>query len=305
MRAKRPHRPSGAADVVKAALAAWSADRSPQIAAALAYYTLFSIAPLLLLAAQVAGFFYGRSGGAHFLSLARAFVGARVTLVLRQILLAGSRHRAGQAATLFGTVTLLVGASGAFACVQSGLDQVWGVRPKPGRGVKGVVADRLPTFLLLGVVGALFAVSLLATALISRLHAAVPAVGAVGQLLAESANAALVIALMTVLFALVFRVLPDAEIAWRDVWLGALVTAVLSAVGQALIAAYLSMATVGTAFGAAGSLIAVLVWLYYSGLVFLLGAEFTKVIATRRGSEIRPSPDAQAVRVAVADERTP
>lgn len=290
-----------AADAAKAAFNAWIANRSPAIAAALAYYTLFAIAPLLLFAVDVASFFYGSSGSAHFAILLRRFAGPQVALILQQVLAAESGHGAGLAASIFAAVTLLLGASGAFASVQFALNQVWGVQPKSGRGIRGLVTDRLPTFLLLGLAGELLVVSFAVTAIISQLHAAIPPIGAFDQAVAESVNLAVVIALMTLMFALVFRTLPDVEIGWRDVWPGALVTAVLSALGQGLIAVYLSIVGVSTVFGAAGSLVAVLVWLYYSGLEFLFGAEITKVMATRRGSDIRPSPNAETVRLVVGD----
>lgn len=213
---------AGASGVARQALRGWSAHRSPQIAAALAYYIVFSVAPLLVLATALVALVYGGTGASAVIDLVSKSAGPTVSAALRQVLVEASRPRTDVSASLLGLVVLVAGAAGAFTSVQSALDQIWGVRPKPHRGIRGFVGDRLPAFLLLLVVGA-----------------------------------------------------------------------VLFALGQALIAAYLSLVHVGSAFGAAGAIVALLLWLYYSGLVFLFGAELTRVIVLRKGSQVEPSPNAE------------
>lgn len=286
---------AGVAQVLRQTAAEWAADRSPEIAAALAYYALFSIAPLLVLATAAAGLLYGKQAASGaVLTQVSKMVGPRVALVLQDILVAASRPRAGLIASIVGVVTIIVGATGLFASVQSALDRVWKVEPRPGRGVSGVLHDRLPTFLLLLAVGALVVASLAASTWLGSVMRRAPA-GALGGVAAQGADFLLFVAVMTVLFALVFKTLPDARIAWRDVWLGGAVTAALFAVGQLLIGLYLTFVSVGSLYGAAGSLIALLVWLYYSAQVFLFGAELTQIEAARRGSRIEPASNARRV----------
>jgi membrane protein len=285
----------GVVIVVRRTAEAWSADRSPQLAAALAYYTLFSIAPILVLATALAGFVYGRSGGGRLLALAARFAGPRIAAVLQQILVSAARPYGGLIATIVGVATVLVGAVGAFSAVQAALDQIWGVEPRPDRGIIALVLDRLPGFLLLLAVGVLLVASLAATAIVSGLVRAIPSAGIPGQVLAAASDSLLFLVVMTLLFALVFKVLPDVHIPWRDVWVGGVVTALLFAVGQLLTGLYLSVVGVGSAYGAAGSLIALLVWLYYSAMTFLFGAEMTRIVAERRGSRIQPATNARLV----------
>jgi membrane protein len=292
----QPDRSRGLVGILKEAAAEWSGDRSPQIAAALAYYILFSIAPLLVLATAVAGLFYGRQGASGaIIGQASRFVGPRIAGVLQQILSAASQPRSGWFATVVSAVLLVVGATSAFASVQSALNEIWEVEPRPGRGWRGFVRDRVPTFVLLLAVGALLVVSLAATTALGGVTHFVGGAGLAGAVLAEVVNLAVFVVVLTVLFALVFKVLPDARIGWRDVWVGAVVTAVLFGLGQLLIGLYLSYATVGSTYGAAGSIVALLVWLNYSGQAFLFGAELTQVEAARRGSHIEPSRDAQRI----------
>lgn len=280
-------------DVLKKTAAEFGGDHSPQVAAAMAYYTLFSIAPLLVLATALAGFVYGQGPARErILAQAASLAGPRVAEVLGEILTAASQPRSGLVATLIGAVTLVVGATGAFVSVQTALNQIWEVRPKPGRGFLGVLRDRVPGFLLLFVVGALLIVSLVASTWLAALADAVGDAGFAGSVVAQAGEYLLFVVVMSVLFAIVFKVLPDARVGWRDVWAGAVLTALLFAVGQLLIGMYLTYVSVGSAYGAAGSLIALLVWLNYSAQVFLFGAELTQVQTARRGSRIEPSRNA-------------
>jgi membrane protein len=298
----------GFVDVLKQAAAEWSGDRSPQIAAALAYYVLFSVAPLLVLATALLAFVYGqKAASGQLIGQVSQFVGPRIADVLQQILVAANRPRSGIVATVVSTVLLVVGATSAFASVQTALNQIWEVEPKSGRGILGIVRDRVPTFLLLAAVGALLVASLALTTALSGVAKVLGGAPVVGAVLAQAVNLVVFVAVLTLLFSLVYKVLPDARIGWGDVWLGALVTAVLFAVGQLLIGLYLSFSSVGSAYGAAGSLVALLVWLNYSGQAFLFGAELTQVVAVRRGSKIEPSKRAQRIQAPCAppDESEP
>jgi membrane protein len=291
----------GLIDVLKQAAAEWSGDRSPQLAAALAYYVLFSVAPLLVLATALLAFFYGRQAASgQLIGQVSQFVGPRIAGVLQEILTAANKPRSGLAATVISTVVLIVGATSAFSSVQTALNQIWEVEPKPGRGILGIARDRLPTFLLLAAVGALLVASLALTAALGGLTKTFGGTPVVGAVLGQAVNLVVFIAVLTLLFSLVYKVLPDARIGWGDVWLGALVTSVLFAVGQLLIGLYLSYSSVGSAYGAAGSLVALLVWLNYSGQAFLFGAELTQVVAIRRGSQIEPSKRAQRLQAPCA-----
>jgi membrane protein len=195
-----------------------------------------------------------------------------------------------------GVVTLFIGASGVFGELQSSLNTIWGVKPKPGRAIWGGVKARFLSFTMVLGVAFLLLVSLVVSSVLSaigeRFSSALPG----GEALWQVVNFVFSLVSITVLFALIFKYIPDAEIKWRDVWLGAIVTAGLFTIGKVLLGLYLGKAAVGSSYGAAGSLIALVVWVYYAAQILFLGAEFTCVQARLHGREIRPSDD--AVRVA-------
>src|SRR5690606_5334067 len=186
-----------------------------------------------------------------------------------------------------------LGASGAFAQLQDSLNTIWEVKPKEGRGIKGMLRDRFLSFSMVLVIGFLLLVSLAISAVLSGigkfLADLLPMPGAVMQAL----NFGISFAVTSLLFALIFKVLPDAEIRWRDVWVGAAVTALLFSVGRFLIGLYLGRSSVGSPYGAAGSLVVLLLWVYYSSQILFLGAEFTQVYTNRFGRKIRPKPNAE------------
>jgi len=190
---------------------------------------------------------------------------------------ANSTPATGLIATLIGFVTLIVGASGVFGQMQTSLNFIWGVQSKPGRGILGLLQDRVLSFGFILVVGFLLLISLLLTTAIAFIAewfgGIVPAI----EMLIQVANAILSLAVITLLFAMIFKFLPDAKIAWRDVWIGALITAALFTVGKEVLGLYLGKSGVGSSYGAAGSLIVLLLWVYYSAQILFFGAEFTKV----------------------------
>jgi membrane protein len=191
---------------------------------------------------------------------------------------------------------LLFGASGVFGELQAALNTVWDVAPKPGRGIWGIVKDRFFSFTLVVGVAFLLLVSLIASAALTWLGQVFERSLPGGALVWQVLNFSISLAVVTALFALIFKTLPDVHIHWRDVWVGAAVTAALFTLGKFLLGLYLGSAGVGSAYGAAGSIIALVIWVYYSAQVLLVGAEFTEVYARRFGSRI--TPDEQAVSVA-------
>ena len=276
----------------------WIEDKVPRLAAALAFYTILSAAPLLVIVVAIAGFVFHQDAQARqmlveqFSSLAGEQGGEAVQAMIEH----ASRPGSTTVAMIVGLITLLAGASGVFAELQDSLNTIWGVAPKPGRGVFGTVRDRFLSLAMVFGTGFLLLVTLvLSTALAALSHVVgLEGVGMVGEVL----NFCVSFTVVTLLFAMMYKFLPDVKIAWRDVWVGAVVTALLFTVGKLLIGIYLGRASVGSAYGAAGSLVVFVVWVYYSAQVLFLGAELTKVYANRFGSRIRPAENA----IPVTDE---
>ena len=266
-------------------------DDVPSLSAAIAYYTVFSLPPLLVVIVGVAGLIFGAEAVEEaIVDQVQGAVGPgaadEVAAMIEQR--AGSLT-GGLGAKLAGIAALLFGATGAFAQLQKALNRAWEVEDAEGGGVVGVVMKRVLSFGMILTIAFLLLASLALSAALTALgDAAGEAVGGLPPGLMQALNLALSLGVITVLFAFMFKVLPDAEIAWRDVWVGAFVTAVLFTVGKSLIGLYLGTADPGSAFGAAGSLALILVWIYYSALIVLVGAEFTQQWAVRLGEGIDP-----------------
>lgn len=276
----------------------WYADKAPRLGAALSYYTVFSLAPVLIVAVAVAALFLGADAAeGKIVEQLRGLLGRDAAAVVQSVLKNASRHEGGVLATVIGVGILLIGATGVMVELQDALDTVWKVVPKPGQAVKTLIRGRLLSLALVISLGFLLLVSLvMSTALAAVggwLTDLAPEWAVVGFIFNEGVSF-LVIAL---LFALIFKVLPDARVSWHDVWIGSLVTSLLFHVGKFLIGLYLGRATVASAFGAASSLAVLLVWVYYSAQIVLLGAEFTRVYANRFGSRVVP--DEHAVQAPV------
>jgi membrane protein len=283
--------------ILKETASEWMEDRAQSLGAALAYYTVFSLAPLLLIAIAIAGFFFGREAAqGQIFDQLRGLLGEASGKAMQDLIQnANTKPATGVMAALIGAVTLLFGASGVFGQLQTSLNAIWGVQPKPGRGVLGIIQDRILSFGFILVVGFLLLVSLLFTATIALVGewfgGMVPGMEALIQIL----NSVLSLALITLLFATIFKFLPDAKIAWHDVWIGAFITAVLFTVGKFALGLYLGKSGVASSYGAAGSLIVLLLWVYYSSQILFFGAEFTQVYANRFGSHVAPADNAVAV----------
>lgn len=280
--------------LLKETFTQWNEDKAPRLGAALAYYTIFSLAPLLVIAIAVAGFFFSEAAAANeLINQVEQLAGPEVAGTVGLMIENASRPGAGIVATVVGIVALLFGASGVFGQLQDALNTIWNVEPKQGRGIGGFIKDRFLSFAMVLGVGFLLLVSLVLNTFLATLgnwfQAALPGGGLVWGVV----NFVIALAVTTLIFALIFRVLPDVEIAWGDVWIGALATAVLFSIGRELIGRYLATAGATSVYGAAGSLVIVLIWVYYSALILFLGAEFTQVYANRYGSRLKPADGAQ------------
>jgi membrane protein len=279
--------------ILKKAGQEWLNDDAMRLSAAIAFYTILSIAPLILIAVAIAGAVFGQDAATGAITdELRAMLGDAGAEVAKTALANADRPAAGTFATIFGVAMLLFGASGVFRELQATMNIVWNVKPKPGRGVWGFIRDRFLSFGMVLVVGFLLLVSLIISTGLAAMGKYVAGLAPGVPVLMQVANFVIGFAVVTVLFALVFKFLPDAKVAWRDVWFGAAVTAVLFTVGKYAIGMYLGRAGVGTPFGAAGSLVAFVVWVYYSGLIVLFGAELTQVTAEFAGRKIEPTENA-------------
>ncbi|MDD5232976.1 MAG: YihY/virulence factor BrkB family protein [Syntrophales bacterium] len=263
----------------------WLDDNVPRLSAALAYYTVFSLAPLLVLAVSVAGFVFGEQAakGELFEGLT-ILVGRNGALFIQDIFARTSgKLRSGILASLMAIFLLFIGASSVFAELRSSLNQIWGVQNKKGGGLKEFFIARLLSFSMVLVVGFVLLLSLVTGTVISTLSSIAPEF-AVSLFLIRTADAAVSLGLVTVLFAMLYKILPGARVSWRDVWLASLVTSFLFTVGRIFIGIYLGRSGVGSIYGAASSLALLLLWIYYSAQIFFFGAELSRVYAERYGS---------------------
>jgi membrane protein len=284
-------------DLLKQAGWDWFDDQAPTLGAAVAYYTVFSLAPLFIIAVAIAGLIFGREAaqGQIFEQL-RVLIGETSAAAVEDVVeSADSKPVTGVFATIVGFLALIIGASGVFAQLQASLNAIWRVEPKPGRGLWGLIQDRVLSFGFILIVGFLLLISLILTAIIAFIGewfgGFVPGVETLIQIL----NAILSLAIITLLFAMIFKFLPDVKISWRDVWIGALITAALFTAGKEVLGLYLGKSGVASSYGAAGSLIVLLLWVYYSAQILFFGAEFTKAYANKFGSRVIPAENAIAV----------
>ena len=274
---------------------AWWDDDALRLGASLAYYTLFAIAPVLLVATAIAGMVFGAEAvrGEIVGQLDDVF-GREGGLAVQSLLEGASQRRAGIVATVIGSIAFMIAATSAFLELQVALNTIWRVKPKPGVHFRAFLIDRLRSFGLVVAIGFLLLVSLAVTAALAALNAWLARL-APGFPAAWSAVSMLVSLLVTSgLFALLFRFLPDVRLRWKDVTTGAVVTAVLFTIGQQVIGLYLGQSGIASTYGAAGSMMILLLWVYYSCQILLYGAEFTRVWAARHGA--RPKPESFAVK---------
>jgi len=271
--------------VVKRAGEGFVRDKSPRIAAALSYYATVALAPLLIVAIAVLGLLMENAASRAFLEAqATNFAGPQVGHVVGAIA-AGLGNRGGSGvAAVIGIVAAVIGAAGGFAQLQDALNTVWDVSKKREPGVRGIVVARLPSFLMLVVVVLLLFTSAVASTIFGSLSFPLRGGGTLPSWLLETVNVVISLGVLTLAFAALYKVLPDTQIPWRDVWFGAALTAVLLTIGKTVLGVYLGRSAVVSAFGAAGSLALLLIWVYYSAQVVLFGAEFTEAWSCTYGS---------------------
>jgi membrane protein len=276
------------------AVSEWTNDNAARLSAALAFYTILSIAPLLVIVTAVVGLTpLGDQAKSELMEQQmRGLAGDAGVQVMKTTVEHAQKPKSGTIAAIIGVASLLFGASGVFGELQSSLNAVWNVKPKPGRGIWGTIRSRFLSFGMVLVVGFLLLVSLVVTTAVTALSGYLGGMMPGVPVLIHIANFVVSFLVVAVLFALIFKYLPDAEIAWRDVWFGAVATAVLFTLGKYAIGLYLAKAAPGSAFGAAGSVVAFVIWVYYSGLIVFFGAELTQVTARHAGRRIVPAENA-------------
>jgi membrane protein len=276
--------------LVKETFDEWDRDKASRLAAALAYYTAFSLAPILVISIAIAGMVLGeRAAHGEIVAQLEGLVGTEGARLIEQMIAASRKPSQSIPATAVGFAVLVFGATGAFGELQESLNTIWEVKPRPGRGWRGLVRDRLFSLTMVLGTGFLLLVSLVLSAALAGVGAYLNGLLLLPEPLLHVFNLVLSLALVTLLFALIFKVVPDAKIAWRDVWIGAAITALLFTLGKFVIGLYLGKSTIASSFGAAASLAILLIWIYYSAQILFIGAEFTQVYATRFGSRIRPA----------------
>ncbi len=280
-------------DLVKATFKDWSEDNAARLAAALAYYTVFSIPPLLILILAIVGRFFDQNAARdQLMGQIRGLIGEQGATFVQGLLQNASKPADSAIASILSVITLILGATGVFSALQGSLNTIWEVMPKPGRGILGTIKDRFLSFTMVLGIGFLLMVSLVISTVLAGVSNFIAGGPAQASGVLEILNSVASFLIITVFFALMFKIIPDAEIAWRDVWLGAAVTALLFVVGKFAIGLYLGRSSVSSTYGAAGSLVVILIWIYYSAQILFLGAEFTQVYANRYGSRVRPNKDA-------------
>jgi membrane protein len=285
--------------LLRQAFTEWNSDNVPRLGAALAYYSVFSLPPFLILVIAIASFVFGQKAAQMgIMDEIENTVGAPVARAIGDVLANNSEPLQSGAATIIGVAILFVAAAAVFGQLQDALNTIWRVQRKSSEGFWGLVRDRFFSLTMVMGCAFLFLVSLVISTILSAmngwmLNRSLPG----GALLWQGVNLVVSFGINTLLFALIFRIVPDAEIEWRDVWLGAALTAILFNLGKFLLGWYLGQASTTSAYGVAGSLVVILLWVYYASQVLLFGAAFTRVCAMRRDATVRPAANAVEVNV--------
>ena len=276
----------------------WLQDKAPQLGAALAYYTVFSLAPLILVLLAIVGVIFRHDPAGAWSKLTEQmsyFLDKSALEVVQNIARKASQPRKSTLATIIGIALALFGASGVFGQLQDALNTVWGVKAKPGLGLSGFLRTRFLSFAMVAGVCFLLLVSLAIEALLKGFSHYIQSVMPGGLTIAVSVYLIFDFAVITTLFAMIFKILPDVKTRWRDMWIGAVMTAIFFLIGKWALGLYLGSGTAASAYGTAGSLITLLLWVYYSAQILLFGAELTQVYASEFGSPIEP--DKHAVQI--------
>ena len=277
--------------VLKDSFKGFGNDNVTKLSGSLAYYTVFSMGPLLVVIISLCSIFLGREAveGKIYGQL-DSFVGRDTALQLQQIIKNASIGGKGKIAAIIGVITLLIGATTVFGDIQDSINRIWGIKPKPKKGWLKMLRNRFLSFSVIASLGFLLLVSLgisaIIEALMNRFKAKYPDVALIFVYII---NLVLTLGITTLIFAVIFKVLPDAQIKWKDVIAGAITTAILFMLGKFGISFYIGKANVGSTYGAAGSIVILLLWVYYSAIILYFGAEFTKAYAIKYGSAIHPN----------------
>jgi membrane protein len=296
--AKRTSFFSNSFGLLKQTFSEWLEDKAPQLGAALAYYTVFSLAPLILVLLAIVGLIFRNDPGGAWNKITEQlsyFLDKSAVEVVQNIAQKASQSNKSLLATVIGIVLALFGASGVFGQLQDALNTIWGVKAKPGRGIWGFLCSRFLSFAMVGGVCFLLLVSLTLESLLKGFSHYIQGVLPGGIVIAIAVYWIFDLAVVILLFAAIFKFLPDAKIQWRDVWIGAAMTAIFFAIGKWALGLYLGSGSAASAYGAASALITLLLWVYYSSQILLFGAEFTQVYACRAGRGVIP--DEHAIRV--------
>lgn len=276
--------------LIKLAGKDWMNDGAMTLASSLAYYTVFSMAPLLVIAIAIAGFIFGEEAArGEIVEQLQGLVGTEGAQVIQTAIENADKPEISGWASLISIIILLVGASGVFIQLQNALNIIWDVKVKPDAGVMNFIRKRLLSFSAVLGIGFLLLVSLLASALLSGMNKYMSSVLPGGDWVWQVINTVVSFGFITLLFALMFRYLPDVNIQWSDVWIGALITTTLFVLGKFLLGWYLGQGSFSSTYGAAGSLVILLAWVYYSAQILFFGAEFTQAYAREYGHNIVPN----------------
>ncbi len=302
---KSQNRFSKSWDLLKDTFLEFNDDNAIKLSAALSYYTIFALPPLLIIIITICGFFFGEEAvtGQLYGQIHR-LVGNEAAIQIQEAIKNVQLSDSNVFVSVFGVVMLLIGASGVFAEIQSSINFIWGLKAKPNRGLKKFIQNRIMSFSMIVSVGFLMLVSLMVNATLDvlneRLKLYFPDTTVY---LFYLLNLVIVLASITLLFAIIFRTLPDGIIKWHDAFIGASCTAVLFMIGKFAIGFYLGNSTIGSVYGAAGSVIIILVWVYYSAIILYFGAEFTKVYAKSYGGEITPNDYSVKIKKEIFEEK--
>lgn len=276
--------------MIKRSFQEWIKDEAPRLAAALAFYTVFSIAPLLVIIIGVAGFVVGEQAvHGKIVFQIKGLIGAQGAEIIQTAIASTQKGGTNLQATIVGFITLLIGASGVFAELHADLNKMWNVKPKPKQGILFFFKTRFLSLGIVIVIGFLLLVSLIISAALSYFGNYITNLNKDFYVILWIANYIVSFGVITILFAAIYKYLPDANIRWYDAWVGASVTTLLFLIGKFLISFYLAKSSIASSFGAAGSLILMLLWIYYSSQILFFGAEFTKIQASMRGPGIPPA----------------
>jgi membrane protein len=303
--AKRGSFFSNSFGLLKQTFSEWLEDKAPQLGAALAYYTVFSLAPLILVVLAIVGLIFQHDPAGAWKKITEQmsyFLDRSAVDVVQNIAQKAAQPGKGLLATIIGVLLALFGASGVFGQLQDALNTIWGVKAKPGAGIWGFLRVRFLSFSMVGGVCFLLLVSLTLESVLKAFSHYVQAALPGGIVIAMAVYLIFDLAVVILLFAIIFKFLPDVKIQWRDVWIGAAMTAIFFAIGKWALGLYLGSGSAASAYGAASSLITLLLWVYYSSQILLFGAEFTQVYACQAGRGVEP--DEHAIRLETKEIET-